>query len=127
MLCGMLLSFVPTSSVVLTATGIYDKDFRLFEVQMPDVVYAMGAVGIPFYDTHGIPKPGESPIRFAAAYVRYNFGGVKLLCGDGFDMASVTQDEINAAHRGGRSDPYRLAGNGCVPVKSDDLIPIRRK
>jgi len=38
----------------------------------------------------------------------------------------VTQVDVDAASKAGKRDPRLSAGDWCLPVKSDDLKPVRR-
>lgn len=129
------LNLAPASSIVLYTAGVYELRPHIYEVSKPDVVMSMYAAHVPAYP---VMQKKEKPASFfVQAYLRYNFGGVKLLCGQQYDPRAV---EIYAAKlkEQGQSGSRTRIGNDavievrwkggawCVPVESDEARRIRR-
>ena len=58
-------------------------------------------------------------------YVRYDFGGTRLLCSKAFDPATVSVGAVKAARNHKAPDPRFIAGSGCVQTSSAELRSLR--
>lgn len=123
---GSALYFGPVTSAVLALAGVYDSRPHVYQVLRPELSFAMRAAHLPVNEVRGTGGPGRQPVSFVGAYLRYNFGGVKLLCLERYNPDLVTQIDVDAASKVGKRDPRLSAGDWCLPVKSDDLKPVRR-
>ncbi|MFP3643895.1 hypothetical protein, partial [Paraburkholderia sp. SIMBA_054] len=128
-LCYFYLSFVfyfaPISSLSLRIAGVYDTRLHTFQILNSKLVPALRAVHIVPFGKDDSTGDGKAE-QFFDAYVRYNFGGVKLFCHNPFELDSVTRDAVIAAKEQDKPDPYLVAGDWCVPAKADDVKPVRR-
>ncbi|KGW65317.1 hypothetical protein [Burkholderia pseudomallei] len=109
--------FVPVSSTVMRLAGIYSNEQQSFQILQPSLTAALDAAGVP---THKGKKT-----NIATGYVRYGFGGIRLLCRQPFDPSLVSADAIKLAQKNKTPDPTMLAGSGCVQAMSSELRPLR--
>ncbi|WP_121316171.1 hypothetical protein [Paraburkholderia sp. RAU2J] len=109
--------FVPVSSTVMRLAGIYSNEPQSFQILQPSLTAALDAAGVP------IQKGEQSNI--VTGYVRYDFGGIRLLCRRPFDAALVSGDAIKLARKNKAPDPTVLAGSGCVQATPSELRPLR--
>ncbi|WP_322103931.1 hypothetical protein [Paraburkholderia sp. J41] len=105
--------FLPVSTTVLRLAGVYSNEMQTFEVLQPTLVGAANAAGLSVND--------DGKLTLLRGYVRYDFGGTRLLCSKPFDPATVTIDAIKFARRHKLPDPGVLAGAGCVQASSTEL------
>lgn len=111
-LAGAMM-FLSVSTTVLRLAGIYSNEMQTFEVLQPTLGGAANAAGLSVTD--------DGKLTLLRGYVRYDFGGTRLLCRTPFDPAMVTIDAIRFARKHKMPDPGRLAGAGCVQASSMEL------
>jgi hypothetical protein len=109
--------FLPVSPTVMRLAGIYSNERQSFQILQPSLTAALDAAGV------SIQK--REQINIATGYVRYGFGGIRLLCRQPFDPSLVSVDAIKLARRNKAPDPTILAGSGCVQAMSSELRPLR--
>ncbi len=109
--------FTPVSSTVLRLAGVYSNEPQTFQVLQPSLTAALVAAELPMRE--------DKKIALVTGYVRYGFGGVRLLCRQPFDPALVSDDAIKAARKSNAPDPTVLAGTACVLASSKELRPLR--
>jgi hypothetical protein len=109
--------FVPVSSTVMRLAGIYGNEPQSFQILQPSLMAALGAADVPIHK-------GEQT-NIVTAHVRYDFGGIRLLCRQPFNAALVSGDAIKLARKNKAPDPTVLAGSGCVQATSSELRPLR--
>jgi hypothetical protein len=102
--------FAPVSSLLLTGTAVYSNEIASFQVTNTDLFKLMKAGGLKVET-----KDDMSIVR---AYVRYNFGGVELLCTTPY----VPKSPGKVPQAG--TDPHP-AGAGCVRTQSSELRRFR--
>jgi len=122
---GIILAVTPVSAYVLAASGIYSSHASVYQLRKSELVATFRAAHMSAYVVDMDGAASAPPIAFVGAFLRYNFGGTKLLCKFPFDPSVVTQSDIDYAHRNDKPDPYLRAGDNCVPVKTDDVILVR--
>jgi len=140
------LFFAPVGSATLHMAGVTELSRKVYQVLKPELVYAMRAVHLPVYEVKRNAKSSEPPVFFVDAYLRFNFGGIKLLCATPYDPNLIAhQAALNAAKmsttaagasstnavdtpnvNAGEAQLRLEAGNWCLPVKTEDLKPIHR-
>lgn len=121
----LTFSLGPVVSTVLRAAGLYDDRPHVYQLLNTKLVPSIKAIHLPLYEVAHAGN-GDDPVLFVGAYVRFNFGGVKLLCRDDYDPDAFTRDQLAAARNAHKPDPRLVGGSWCLPVKSDDVKPIRR-
>jgi hypothetical protein len=109
--------FVPVSSTVMRLAGIYSNEPQSFQILQPSLTAALDAAGVPI-------QKGEQA-NIVTGYVRYDFGGIRLVCRQPFDAALVSVDAIKLARKKKSPDPTVLAGSSCVQATSSELRPLR--
>lgn len=99
----------------LRYANIYRKEAVTFHVLDEDLVASLGLAGLP------VATQGKTST--VKAYVRYQFGGVHLLCRDSVDAAAAAPKPKPA-----QQDPSAetRSGRACVPASSDDLREVRK-
>ena len=105
-----ILLFAPVSSFLLTSTAVYSNDKATFQVLNSDLFKLIQAAGLEV-DT-------KQSLSIVHAYVRYNFGGVELLCATPY----FPKTSGNLAEKG---KELHLEGMGCVRTQSSDLRRFR--
>ncbi|WP_186258228.1 hypothetical protein [Burkholderia gladioli] len=109
--------FLPVSPTVMRLAGIYSNERQSFQILQPSLVAALDAAGV------SIQKREQTNI--ATGYVRYGFGGIRLLCRQPFNPSLVSVDAIKSAKKNKAPDPTILAGSGCVQAMISELRPLR--
>lgn len=109
--------FTPVSSTVLRLTGVYSNEPQSFQVLQPSLAAALAAAELPMQE--------DKKMTVVTGYVRYGFGGVRLLCRQPFDPALVSDDAIKVARKNKALDPTIIAGTACVLASSQELRPLR--
>lgn len=107
------LAVLPVGAIVLKAADVYSNDRFTFQILKEDLVGAMIKAGLPVEN--------DKDMRIVSGYVRYHFGGMRLLCRDPFDPASVSAAAVRAAREAGKPDPGRVGGAHCVTTATADL------
>jgi predicted RNase H-like HicB family nuclease len=108
----------PVSSTVLRFSGIYNNEPRTYQVREPSLAPAFEAVGF---------KLDKSPeLTLVHAYLRYGFGGYKLLCADSFDPSSISVEAIKKARAENKPDPGIVAGSHCVSVSLNEVREVSK-
>jgi hypothetical protein len=113
----LVFAFMPVSSKVLEATGIYSNEKATFQVLKKDLIGVFRNVGLPVEDANGI--------SVVTGYIRFNFGGVKLLCKAPFDPAIANAEARRKAVQDKRQDPALVAGDHCVPIQKGEVRKFR--
>lgn len=101
----------PVRSNFLKGAGVYSDSLTSFQVVNKELEFALTAAGMK------VTPVDES--RTVEAYVRYRFGGVKLLCRDSFDPAAAVPEVESKA--GKPTVTKIVAGMGCVPTTAGDV------
>jgi hypothetical protein len=114
---GAAAMFVSVSTAVLRLAGVYSNELQTFEVLQPTLVSAAEAAGLSVTD--------EGKTTLLHGYVRYDFGGTRLLCRASFDPATISVEAVRAAHQNKVPDPGVVAGSGCVQASSTELRALR--
>ncbi|HEX7908262.1 MAG TPA: hypothetical protein VF534_09270 [Paraburkholderia sp.] len=109
--------FLPISATILRLAGVYSNEQQTFEVLQPNLAPALSAVGLSVSQ--------DEKLTLVSGYVRYDFGGTRLLCRKPFDLASVSDGAVKAARKKKAPDPGIVAGSGCVQASSSELRPMR--
>lgn len=126
MLGGFFLSYIvlagaafsiPVASTVLRIAGVYSNEKQTYEVSQPNVVNVLSAAGMPVVRDKGVTS--------VTAYLRYGFGGTRLLCRSEFSPAALTDEAIKAALEKKQPDPRGVAGSGCVSVSTTEVRLFR--
>lgn len=120
----LVLVVAPISAYVLAASGVYSLHSSVYQLRKPELAAAFKAAHMPVFGALKGTKSSETSALFVGAFLRYNFGGSKLLCKYPFDPSGVTQREIEYARELQQPDPYLKAGKDCVPVKTDEVTPV---
>lgn len=113
------LAFVPNvRSNFLRGAGVYSNDQTSFQILNKDLSFALTRAGM------SVTKDAEQ--KSVEAYVRYHFGGIKLLCRDPYEPLSTAHPPAKPAKTAGRN----VTAIGCVRTVPDDLreyspIPLR--
>jgi hypothetical protein len=102
--------FAPVSSFVLASTAVYSNELASFQVLNPDLFKLMKSTGLKTSD--------EDNLSVVQAYVRYNFGGVELLC------ASAYSPRKSGELKEKGEDPHP-PGLDCVRTQSSELRRFR--
>jgi len=121
---AIVWAVTPVSAYVLAASGVYSSHASVYQLRKPELAAAFRAAHMPVYAAHRSEVASVESPAFVGAFLRYNFGGAKLLCKFPFDPSVVTQSDIDYARQNEKPDPYLRAGNDCVPVKADEVTPI---
>jgi hypothetical protein len=108
---------LPVSTTVLRLAGVYSNELQTFEVLQPNLTNALSAAGLAVKD--------DGKITLLRGYVRYDFGGTRLVCSKAFDPAKVSLEAIKAARDRKLADPRISAGSGCVQALSTELRSLR--
>lgn len=116
MLTGAAL-VLPISPTILRLAGVYSNEQQTFEVLQPNLAGALSAAGLSVRQ--------DEKLILVSGYVRYDFGGTRLLCSKPFDPVSVSDDAIKVARNKKAPDPGIAAGSGCVQTLSTELRPLR--
>ncbi|KQR79734.1 hypothetical protein ASG35_07620 [Burkholderia sp. Leaf177] len=111
------LTFLPVSTTVLRLAGVYSNEMQTFEVLQPNLVSAANAAGLSLND--------DGKLTLLRAYVRYDFGGTRLLCNKSFHAETVTNEAIKFARERKMPDPGIIAGAGCVQASTTELRSLR--
>jgi hypothetical protein len=109
--------FAPVSSTVLRLSGIYSNELRTFQVREPTLTSAFAAVGL------NVTK--KEDLTLVRAYLRYGFGGYKLLCAAPFNPAAVSQEAVKKARLDKKPDPGIVGGSHCAPAYPNEVREIR--
>ena len=121
----LVLMIAPVSAYVLAASGVYSQDAGVYQLRKPELAHAFRAAHMSVFSTPKDAKVPEPQGQFVGAFMRYNFGGSKLLCKYPFDPSVLMQKaEIDKARHLKLYEPYLNPSDDCVPVKADDLTPI---
>lgn len=107
------VAVLPVGSIVLKAADVYSSDKFAFQILKDDLVGVLIKAGLPVEN--------DKDMRVVSGYVRYNFGGMRLLCRDPFDPASASISAVRAARDAGKPDPGRIGGAHCVTIAAADL------
>lgn len=110
--------FVPISFKVLELSGIYNNDLRTYQVRESKLMPVLSRIGL-------ITPTNTPDLTLVRAYLRYGFGGYKLLCRDRFDPDTLSQESIKKAEVDKKPDPGFTAGNHCAPVHSGEIREIK--
>jgi hypothetical protein len=105
-----ILLFAPVSSFLLTSTAVYSNELASFQVLNPDLFKLMKSTGLQ--------TSSEHDLSVVQAYVRYNFGGVELLCASAY--SPIKSGELK--EKGADLHP---AGLDCVRTQSSELRRFR--
>ncbi|MGC7405382.1 hypothetical protein ACPWR0_07490 [Pandoraea pneumonica] len=109
--------FVPVSSTVLRLAGVYSNEPQTFVILQPSLADAAR--------TAGLSVVGDGKLLLLRGYVRYDFGGTRLLCNTPFDPKKVSVAAIRQARDEKAPDPGVLAGAGCVQSSTSELRALR--
>ena len=109
----IVLFALPVGSIVLASADVYSNDKFTYQILNEDLAGVMVKAGLPVDNDHDL--------RTVRGFVRYNFGGVRLLCRDPFDPSSANSSAVSEALDGGKPDPGRIGGAHCVPTATADL------
>jgi hypothetical protein len=108
---------MPVSATVLRLAGIYSNESQTFAVLQPSLADASTTVGLTVRQVRNT--------TVVDAYVRYGFGGIRLLCRSPFDPLAVSDEAIKNAKRKRVQDPTIMQGSGCVQASQGELRPLR--
>ncbi|AHN77549.1 hypothetical protein DA70_16240 [Pandoraea pnomenusa] len=108
---------VPVSSTVLRLAGIYSNELQTFVILQPNLADAARTAGLSVSD--------DGKLTLLRGYVRYDFGGTRLLCSTSFDPEKVSVDAIRQARDDKAPDPGVVAGAGCVQASTSELRALR--
>lgn len=121
----LVLMVAPVSAYVLAASGVYSQDAGVYQLRKPELAYTFRAAHMLVFSTTKDVKSLEAQGQFVGAFLRYNFGGFKLLCKYPFNPSLPMQkSEIDKARQLKLYDPYLNPSDDCVPIKADDLTPV---
>lgn len=109
--------FVPVASTVLRIAGVYSNERQNYQLREPKLAGELSAVGLPVKLENGVAS--------VSAYLRYGFGGSRLLCRDKLLPSALDDSAIQEALRKKQPDPRAEAGSGCVVVASSELRPFK--
>ena len=109
----LVFAFLPVSSMVLEVTGVYSNEESTFQILKDDLPGVLKKAGLSVEKGDGI-----STVK---GFVRFNFGGVRLLCKTSFDPRDASLEARRAAARDKKPDPMLSAGQHCVPTQSSEL------
>jgi hypothetical protein len=102
--------FAPVSSILLTSIAVSSNEPASFQVLNPDLFKLMKATGLETSTEHDL--------FVVQAYVRYNFGGVELLCGSAYTPKKP--GELKE-----KGEDLHPAGLDCVRAQSSELRRFR--
>lgn len=102
--------FAPVSSFVLASTAVYSNEPASFQVLNPDLFKLMKATGLK--------TSVEDDLSVVQAYVRYNFGGVELLCASAYSPKK--SGELKK-----KGEDLHPAGLDCVRTQSSEVRRFR--
>jgi hypothetical protein len=108
---------LPVSATVLRLAGIYSNEIQTFAVLQPSLADASTTVGLTVRQVRNT--------TLVDAYVRYGFGGIRLLCRRPLDPLAVSEEAIKDAKRKKAQDPTMIQGAGCVQASPGELRPLR--
>ena len=122
--------FSPVSSKVLSFAGIYSNELRTFQVRELSLASSLKTVGFTLQaaDEKALAPDAQktAELPFVKGYVRYGFGGIKLLCTTAFDPAGATSELVKKARNENRPDPGTIGGQGCVSATNTELREVKR-
>nr|WKF60896.1 hypothetical protein HUO10_005418 [Paraburkholderia busanensis] len=118
--------FAPVKSVVLAAAGVNDVRVHVYQLLRPELAYGMRAAHLPVADVRGRSYGDKPPAAFVGAYLRYNLGGIKLLCRNPYKQATALRVNNGPNVSAGASEQSNTAGKWCFRAKSEDLAPVRQ-
>jgi len=107
------LVMLPVGAIVLRAADVYSNDRFTFQILKDDLAGVMIKAGLPVEN--------DKDMRVVSGYVRYHFGGIRLLCRDPFDPAGISVEAVRASREAGKPDPGRVGGAHCVKTETADL------
>jgi hypothetical protein len=108
---------LPVSTTVLRLAGIYSNEIQTFAVLQQSLADASTTVGLTVRQVHNT--------TLVDAYVRYGFGGIRLLCRSPLNPLAVSEEAIKDAKRKKAQDPTIIQGSGCVEASPGELRPLR--
>jgi hypothetical protein len=109
--------FVPISSAVLQLANVYSNELQTFQIIQPNLVGVFSEAGLSVHQ--------DEKMVYVSAYVRYGFGGTRLLCRAQFRPETISDDAIKVARKNKLPDPGVVAGSGCVPTSAGEVRPFK--
>ncbi|BEV14267.1 hypothetical protein HBDW_10550 [Herbaspirillum sp. DW155] len=123
--------FAPVSSKVLGFSGIYSNELWTFQVREPSLSSALKTAGFTLQTSSekdvSLDPQRPSELTFVEAYVRYGFGGIKLLCTKPFDPATATAELVKEARKANKPDPGMLGGQGCTSATNAEVREVKKE
>jgi len=118
--------FSPFTSRVLYLSGIYDSRPHVYQLLNETLLPSVKAAAIPTSSTSMHVSGLETNATFIGAYLRFNFGGIKLLCRTGYDPDQHVGAAKAATGRSEGRDARHAFGDWCLPVKAEEVRVLRR-
>lgn len=123
--------FAPVSSKVLGFAGIYSNELRTFQVREPSLSSSLKTAGFTLQTSSeksvSLDPQRPAELTFVDAYVRYGFGGIKLLCTKPFDPATATAELVKEARKANKPDPGMLGGKGCTSATNAEVREVKKE
>lgn len=114
----MIAAFsTPVSLTVLRLAGVYSNEPQTFQIIQPNLIGVLGAAGLEVRQ--------EEKFAFVGAYVRYAFGGMRLLCKEKYEMAPIEALSEDAEDRKNNAILGAIAGSHCVSVGQGEVRPFK--
>jgi len=107
---AIALNFGPVTSVVLALAGVNDSRVHVYQVLRPELAFSMRVAHLPVVDVRGTAGAGKPPVSFVGGYLRYSYGGIKLLC-----LHKCNPDDVAGLETAGPTDRASAAIGAATP------------